>query len=86
MWKIMRGLLTFTVEDLVTLTGATMKYAQSYVAKLKRCGYLRYEGRTTKVNHYNYARYRLIKNTGPAAPTIVHGLKDGNTGEVSYVD
>jgi hypothetical protein len=82
MWKIMRGLNTFTIVDMVTLAGTTTRYAQVYVSVLKRCGYLREDGHASR----NAVIYRLIKNSGPKSPAIISGLLDMNTGETFYVD
>jgi hypothetical protein len=83
MWKIMRGLNTFTSDDMVMLAGTTQRYAMQYLSLLKRCGYLRAEGRTPS---RNLAIYRLVKNSGPNAPHRVEGLIDRNTGEAFYVE
>ena len=82
MWKIMRSLATFTTEDVATLSGASIANTKRYMGVLKRCGYLRNEGRAVKSANFHYATYRLIKNTGVEAPQLRISLYDPNINEI----
>lgn len=82
MWRAMRVLREFGARDLVAnaaMAGITIKMttAASYCTWLARGGYLRHPQKRCEP-------YRLIKDTGPKAPQILHvkQLYDPNTGKI----
>lgn len=91
-WNAMRVGGTFTISDLVMAASRPgdadpENNAARYVRHLVRAGYVHELGnrqRGTKPTSNGFKRYRLVKNTGPLAPTyspkrrIVH---DHNTRE-----
>ncbi len=80
-WKVIRGLQTFTVPEIETLlVNTNERTVWNYIDILKRAGYLREEGKR-KVAHTGVHQkvYRLIKNTGPACPRMELCLYDPNT-------
>jgi len=85
MWKVMRGLRRFTTEDIVQLAEVSWNFANRYCRALRYIGYLREDGRQklTPGRGKKQIVYRLVKDTGPKAPTIraVCEVRDPNTGE-----
>ncbi|MDI1471905.1 hypothetical protein THER_1669 [Thermodesulfovibrio sp. N1] len=80
-WKVIRGLLTFTIDDIVRLTGCNERNAYYYICKLNKAGYFRViDKQATKTKHRRV--YRLIKNTGPLAPIETSVIFDPNIKEV----
>ncbi|MBD5416989.1 MAG: hypothetical protein HDR50_04880 [Desulfovibrio sp.] len=82
MWRAMRVLREFSARDLVAnaaMAGFTLKMATaaSYCTWLARGGYLRSPQKRGEP-------YRLVKDTGPKAPQILHvkQLYDPNTGKI----
>lgn len=86
MWKTMRVLGAFTIVELMTVSNVPCGNAQNYVFALKKAGYIRRENKQkTGTRQGNYYTYRLIKNTGPKAPTMRVVIHDPNL-EGQHVD
>lgn len=90
LWRSMRILGVFTIDDLIELAHEAEKNpyenTQKYVRALSRAGYLyKYPVNLpgVSITSNGHKRFRLIKNTGPEAPTIKDGgtLFDPNTKE-----
>ncbi len=90
-WKVIRGLGDFTIEDLIVLAEERSKSTvRVYLSVLIKTGYVR---KTGKLKHPHIggprAIYRLIKNTGPKAPVQTRCIYDPNLNalaEVKHVD
>ena len=78
-WRTIRALRTFTLDDLQTITGVSRESIKGYVALLKAGGYLRVT--KTKGEVGRRYTYMLAKDTGTLAPTMRTCLYDPNTGE-----
>jgi hypothetical protein len=90
MWAVMRGLVTFSVPDLLAHIPperaiVTEAEAKRYVSVLLKAGYL--QVRRKAVPGVREAIYRLIRNTGPLPPverrTMI--VQDPNLEETVYV-
>lgn len=84
-WQAMRIMRRFSLPELVTTTTPPVAYktAAKYVARLRRCGYVR----LTQPRHLGQPGSRdqlaLVRDTGPAAPIPRHqavAVYDPNTG------
>lgn len=82
MWQVMRGLNTFTIDDIARLTGYDMTTVISYVSRLFRAGYLRVEGKERVAGKRPRRTFRLIKNTGVFAPYEAKAIYDPNLKKV----
>ena len=85
LWSAMRVLPSFDVPTLVMTAGTSRRSAEDLVNCLHRAGHLRQLSRGNGTTG-TWSTYRLVRNTGPKAPSIRHGhgrreLVDGNTGE-----
>lgn len=81
-WTVMRGLGSFTIDDLIALTEIDEKIIRRYISKLHTSGYLRIERKERMPGMRLRRVYRLIKNTGPYAPFEVNVVYDPNIKEV----
>lgn len=80
-WKVIRGLNEFTVDDVVVLTGLQRATVAVYLSTLHKAGYLRISGKKRQ-----QAIYRMVKNTGPKAPIQRRCLYDPNTKKLMYYE
>ncbi len=80
-WKVIRGLLTFTSLDVAITSGASYENIKQYFRALSKAGYIRKEGKRGKE-----IIYRLIKNTGvkPPVAKTVYVVYDPNLNEVVF--
>jgi hypothetical protein len=86
MWKAMRALGAFTIPELVTISEVPDGNARNYIFALRKAGYIRREHKQKNgTRQGNYYTYRLIKNTGPKAPTMRVVIHDPNL-EGQHVD
>jgi len=76
-WKVIRGLNQFTVEEVAILVEGNPKYVGVYLSSLVYAGYIRKTGRRREGKR-SKPLYRLIKNTGPKAPKIRRNVYDPN--------
>ncbi|MDC8012263.1 hypothetical protein [Tahibacter soli] len=80
-WNAMRILRDFTVGDLLAVCELTNRQSLlTFCSQLRRAGYL-LQRRGDEPRH-EQARYRLIRNSGPACPALVRkgtALFDPNT-------
>lgn len=90
MWSAMRSLRSFTPDEILAIVTTNVPklrrdYVQSYCSNLLKANYLTVE--QTALHAGRPARYRLIRDTGPLAPTTktLQCIVDGNTGKVAYV-
>jgi hypothetical protein len=75
LWSVMRRRSdrTWTVPDLISAVGViSPRYARTYVLRLHQTGYLACaeSADRTDGNRFSPARWRLVRNTGPAAPIL----------------
>lgn len=80
LWQAIRILRDFTTGDLMAVAEQdNRKAVLTWLAQLRRAGYLHVQ---RDMGHRNENRYRLIRNTGPVCPSLVHrgrALYDHNT-------
>jgi len=73
-WQSMRILREFSLADLQVTAEVTYDSAKKYVRLLERAGYLlrvvRHSGQPG-----SYARWRLVRDSGPVAPILRGGLR-----------
>jgi len=82
LWTSMRIMRHFTAADLAATADVSKSTAVAYLHPLTRAGYVR---RIGTVGGHRPSGYRLMRNTGPAAPRdwrLRHMMYDVNTGEV----
>jgi len=90
MWTAMRSLKSFSPDEVLTILSETLptlqrQDVQHYCSNLVKAEYLAVE---QKARHGGRpAIYRLVKDTGPLAPTIrkLECIVDGNTDKLAYV-
>lgn len=81
LWQAMRILRTFTTFELQAVTESEQRHAaRTFVAQLLRAGFIA----APPGNRGSHAplRYKLIRDTGPAAPWLIHcgaAMYDPNT-------
>ncbi len=90
MWRAMRSCRSFCPTDLAMLASndmvkVTVEDATAYCQMLNRANYLRVERKA--VPPAREAIYRLIRNTGPGAPTLrrIRAVVDPNLNEIVHV-
>lgn len=70
-WKAMRLMTTFTVPELEALAEAKTKTVREVIAPLVHAGYIECVRPARSVRGDSYPKtWRLMRNTGPAAPRI----------------
>lgn len=84
-WKVIRGLGSFTVEDVVTLTEVKSSAVSAYLSLLHKTGYLRLEDKRKTPRGRSQYVFRLVKNTGPKAPLQRRCMYDPNLDALSEV-
>lgn len=87
LWRAMRVLPGFDVPGLMLVANASRRSVETLINALHRAGYLRQLSRGNSVKA-TWSTYRLVRNTGPAAPSVnmARGvLTDGNTGNVTDI-
>jgi hypothetical protein len=84
-WKVIRGLISFTYDDVITLTGIPDYAVSTYLRKLYHAGYIRRAGRRTETDGKLRAVWRLAKNTGPKAPMPCQCLYDPNIDDAAVI-
>ncbi len=86
-WKVIRSISSFTIYEIVELTGLPYKHISVYMAVLSRSGYVRKIGlRKERPGSAPRSKlWQLVKNTGPKAPLIRHCLLDRNLNELTEV-
>ncbi|KAF0145075.1 MAG: hypothetical protein FD156_1186 [Nitrospirae bacterium] len=77
-WKVIRVLREFSVEEVSTLTELIYKVVSGYVFHLYNAGYVRQAGKRKEGDGRNRVLWRIAKNTGPKAPVICRCLYDPN--------
>lgn len=68
-WTSMRVMRQFSIRDLVATAEASESTVRKYVRHLLQAGYIRVTHRTN-FRLLNDTTYRLVRNTGPAAPRV----------------
>jgi len=82
-WKAMRILSRWTLGDLEATAEITRCNAESFVYALVKAGYVRCVQAKRNGVKGGYAKYQLIRNTGPRSPITTHYksvIHDRNTG------
>jgi len=79
-WKVIRGLGEFTVDDVVILTGLQRTTVSVYLSTIHKAGYLRISAKKGY-----YAVYRIVRNTGAKAPLQRRCVYDPNTKETLLI-
>jgi len=77
-WKVIRALMGFSVEEVSTLTELAYQVVSSYVFHLYNAGYVRQAGKRKEGDGRKRVLWRIAKNTGPKAPVICRCLYDPN--------
>jgi hypothetical protein len=84
-WKVVRGLISFTYDDVITLTGIPESSVSTYLRKLYHAGYVRRAGRQAGADGRLKAVWRLARNTGPKAPVPCQCLYDPNIDDAAVI-
>lgn len=81
MWDAMRILRVFTAPDILAVCELTnRRSALTFIGQLRRAGYVANVG--GNVGLHEHRRYRLVRNTGPIAPSLIgrgRAIYDHNT-------
>jgi hypothetical protein len=85
-WKVMRGMMSFTLPDIIEITGVSEATAKSYLQLLRQAGYLRPDGKIKIGIKKCHIQYRLIKDTGTQAPMKKGVIFDANLRKVIVPD
>ena len=84
-WRVIRGLGDFTVEELAILVEEKQHTVTFYTSLLCKAGYIRHVGKRKAASGWPQRVYRLVKNTGPKAPIQKRCLFDPNTSKMQEV-
>ncbi len=84
-WKVIRALREFSIEEAATLTELTSATVSGYVHQLLHAGYVRQAGIRREANGRKRL-YRLAKNTGPKAPVPCRCIYDPNIDDATVLE
>lgn len=84
-WKVVRGLRDFTIEELSQLTEEKQKTVMFYTSLLCKAGYIRFVGKRKAASGWPQRVYRLVRNTGPKTPMQKRCLYDPNTDTMAEI-
>jgi DNA-binding transcriptional ArsR family regulator len=84
-WKVIRALREFSIEEVATLTELTSAIVSVYVHQLLGAGYVKQAG-IRKEASGRKRLYRLTKNTGPKAPVPCRCIYDPNIDDAAIAD
>lgn len=76
LWRSMRVLRSFDLPALMMAAEASRRSAEDLVNCLCRAGYLRMTSRGQSMRG-TWSTYRLIRNTGPRAPSVTQRMVEG---------
>jgi len=86
-WNTLRICRAFTKPEVCAAADVSMALVSRYVNELIRWGYVRKVNNGRPGEVAGYARYRLLRNTGPDYPRVApQTCSDPNTGEVRKVE
>lgn len=86
-WNTLRICRAFTKPEVCAAAEVSMAVTSRYVNELIRWGYVRKISHGRPGQTAGYARYRLIRNTGPNYPRVAPlSCSDYNNGEVRRVE
>lgn len=77
-WKVIRALREFTIEEVSTLTEIAYQNVALYVNRLFHAGYIRQGGMRKNASGKKVRLWQLAKNTGPKAPIPCRCIYDPN--------
>lgn len=84
-WKVIRALREFSIDEVATLTELTPAIVSVYVHQLLNAGYIRQAGIRKEANGRKRL-YRLAKNTGPRSPIPCRCIYDPNIDDAAIAD
>lgn len=85
-WKILRVLRKFTIDEVVTLSEVKGEYVVKYIKTLFYAGYVRQAGLTDNPQGRKVRLYHIAKDTGPKAPIPCRCLYDPNIDDVRMTE
>lgn len=85
-WKVIRGLLGFTFDEVAITADLPYTKASTYLKALYQAGYIRQAGKKEGIDGRKKVFWRLVRNTGPKAPAPCKCLYDPNIDEVQQTD
>lgn len=85
-WKVIRALREFTVEEVAILVNISSSIVSSYVFHLYQAGYVRQGGRRTEADGRKRRLWQLAKNTGPKAPIPCRCIYDPNIDDATVTE
>lgn len=85
-WKVIRGLLGFTFDEVAITAELPYAKASAYLKALYQAGYIRQAGKKEGIDGRKKVFWRLVRNTGPKAPAPCKCLYDPNIDEVNQAD
>lgn len=77
-WKTIRALREFSVEEVAILVGVDSSAVSQYVYRLYQAGYVRVGGMRKEADGRKRRKWNLAKNTGPKAPVPCRCIYDPN--------
>ena len=84
-WKVIRGLIEFTYEEVTILTENQHQAVSKYLLQLYHAGYIRRTGIRKEADGRRKHVWRIVKNTGPKAPYPCRCLYDPNLNDIAEV-
>jgi len=85
-WKTIRVLREFSVEEVAILIDVDNSVVSRYVYQLFQAGYVRVGGMRKEVDGRKRRKWQLVKNTGPKAPVPCRCIYDPNIDDATVTE